>query len=65
MDEKPKSGGDPQTLGKCTECGKVYPVQKTADNEIRPIGTNGGCQCGNTAFEVETAADSGVDAAGE
>lgn len=65
MVEKPKSGGDPQTLGKCTECGSVYPVQQTANGEIRPIGTNGGCQCGNTEFEVEAVDDPEVEVAEE
>ncbi|SFR93566.1 hypothetical protein SAMN05216559_1323 [Halomicrobium zhouii] len=45
------SGGTPQTLGRCSECGSVYPVQTTASGELRPIGTDGGCECGNDDFE--------------
>ena len=52
MGQGPKSGGDPQTFGRCTECGNIYPIQETLDGEIRPIGTDGGCECGNTAFET-------------
>lgn len=65
MVETPKSGGEPQTLGKCTKCGSVYPVQETAAGEIRPIGTNGGCRCGNTDFEVEDTDESEIGTADE
>ena len=50
MDEEPKSGGDPQTFGVCTECGEVYPLQRGSDGEHRPIGTEGECKCGNEEF---------------
>jgi len=33
MCEGEKSGGDPQTLGQCRECGSVYPVQTTSSGE--------------------------------
>jgi len=51
MCEGEKSGGDPQTLGQCRECGSVYPVQTTSSGSLRPIGTGGGCECGNDSFE--------------
>ena len=50
MDDEPTSGGHPKTLGQCTECGGIYPVQETVDGELRPIGTEGGCDCGNATF---------------
>lgn len=49
-DEKPCSGGDPEGLGRCTECGSVYPVQQAGNDRVRPIGTHGACRCGNTEF---------------
>lgn len=49
-----KSGGDPQTLGQCSVCENIYPVQRTADGELRPIGTEGGCECGNDEFVLVT-----------
>lgn len=52
MGREPNSGGDPEGLGKCTACGDVYPVQRTADGELRPIGTGGTCGCGNAEFEA-------------
>ncbi|MCU4798814.1 hypothetical protein OB920_00295 [Halobacteria archaeon HArc-gm2] len=51
MGEGEKSGGDPQTLGRCRKCGSIYPVQSTASGELRPIGTDGVCECGNDSFE--------------
>ena len=53
MDQGPKARGSPDTFGKCTECGNIYPVQEAFDGRVRPIGTEGGCQCGNTEFETE------------
>jgi hypothetical protein len=44
------TGGEPETLGRCTECGEIYPVQRE-DGELRPIGTDGVCECGNDRFE--------------
>jgi len=51
MGEGEHSGGAPQTLGRCNECGNVYPVQTTASGELRAIGTGGDCECGNDSFE--------------
>ncbi len=52
-----------RTVGQCTVCGKVYPIEKTATNEVRPIGTDGTCLCGNSNFTVpsEEAQTSGND----
>lgn len=50
MDESQDTGGKPHQFGQCTECGNVYPVQVTGDDEFRPIGTKGICSCGNDAF---------------
>ena len=51
VEEGPRSGGDPQGRARCTECRKVYPVQRTGDDRLRPIGTGGSCDCGNAEFE--------------
>lgn len=51
-DDDVSSGGKPEALGRCTECGGVYPVQTKADGHLRPIGTGGSCECGNTEFEL-------------
>ena len=48
--EKPESGGEPQTFGQCTECGTVYPAQIAPSGEVRPVGTDGTCHCGNDEF---------------
>lgn len=56
MDRQPVSGGDPHTVGECTDCGSVYPVQRDEDGELRPIGTEGVCDCGNDEFEPITGA---------
>ena len=39
-------------LGECTECGNMYPAQKTEDGDLRPVGTDGTCTCGNEKFEL-------------
>ena len=43
-------GGEPEAIGQCTECGEVYAVQHE-DSDLRPIGTDGVCECGSDAFE--------------
>ena len=43
-------GGQPEAIGQCTECGKVYAVQRE-NSDLRPIGTDGVCECGNDVFE--------------
>lgn len=50
MTENPDTGGEPVTLGRCTECWQVYPAQLSGDG-LRPIGTDGTCNCGNDEFE--------------
>ena len=50
MPGKPDTGGEPEDLAECTECGQVYPVQEMRGGEIRPIGTDGICDCGNGSF---------------
>jgi predicted nucleic acid-binding Zn-ribbon protein len=42
-------GGEPQTVAQCTACGRVYPAQAD-DGRLRPIGTEGTCECGNDEF---------------
>ncbi len=51
MEDGPASGGEPQTFGRCTACGTVYAVQRTKEGNIRPVGTDGSCGCGNEQFE--------------
>lgn len=50
MSEGPQTGGEPQTFGRCADCGEVYPVQRT-ENGLRPVGTGGACTCGCDDFE--------------
>ncbi|NHN46934.1 hypothetical protein G9464_04900 [Halostella sp. JP-L12] len=52
--EDPGSGGEPQTFGQCTECGTIYPVQTVRNGELRPVGTDGTCSCGNDEFASPT-----------
>lgn len=51
MEKEPHSGGDPEALGRCTECGDIYPVQGVTERTVRPIGTGGTCACGKGEFE--------------
>ena len=44
--------GTPQGLGKCTACGKFYPIRNKPDGSLWPIGTGGECRCGGTDFEA-------------
>lgn len=50
MSKSPKSGGTPETFGKCTDCGSIYSVQYGDDGDMRPVGTDGACACGNDEF---------------
>lgn len=51
MDGGPEGGGEPEAIGRCTECGTIFPVQETDDGNLRPVGTDGTCTCGNATFE--------------
>jgi len=44
-------GGEPEAIGQCTECGEVYAAQRE-NGELRPVGTDGVCECGNDVFET-------------
>ncbi|WP_123538230.1 hypothetical protein [Halosimplex salinum] len=44
-------GGEPETLGQCADCGDVYTAQRE-NGDLRPIGTDGRCECGNDTFET-------------
>lgn len=46
------TGGEPEAIAQCTECGEIYPVQETDDSSLRPVGIEGACECGNTTFEA-------------
>jgi hypothetical protein len=48
---EPHSGGDPEGLARCTQCRKIYPIQRSGEGDLRPIGTGGACDCGNATFE--------------
>lgn len=52
LDAPPRSGGEPELVGQCTECDAVYPVQTTVNDTLRPIGTDGTCECGNDEFRA-------------
>ncbi|MFB6077905.1 MAG: hypothetical protein ABEJ80_02860 [Halarchaeum sp.] len=47
----PNSGGQPERVGECTACGRVYPLQVDG-GDLRPIGTDGDCVCGNDTFDA-------------
>lgn len=47
----PDKGGEPEMVGQCTACGHVYPMQWDEKGKLRPIGTDGTCDCGNGEFE--------------
>ena len=42
----------PDTVARCTDCKKIYPVQVDESGAIRPIGMDGECSCGNDSFSV-------------
>jgi len=46
----PTTGGKPQRLGQCTACGEVYPLQIEVEMDLRPIGVDSECSCGNSEF---------------
>jgi len=49
--ETPTTGGEPQKIVKCSDCGEVYPAQTTAEGTLRPVGQKAGrCSCGNSEF---------------
>jgi hypothetical protein len=55
MSEESRSRNGPSELGRCTECGSVYPIRST-EGGWSPVGTDGVCRCGNTEFvPVESA----------
>lgn len=53
MSEKnPDTGGEPETVVTCTDCGRTYPAQRSDPGEFRPIGVRNECECGNDEFEL-------------
>lgn len=50
IEENPSTGGKSQTFGQCTECEAIYLVQTEETDDLRPIGTDGRCACGNDEF---------------
>ena len=50
VQDGPDSGGKPETIARCTACGSTYAAQYE-DGELRPIGTDGTCECGNDTFQ--------------
>ncbi|QLG60845.1 hypothetical protein [Halorarum salinum] len=55
MGEDLQSGGEPEFLGQCSDCGHVYTIQELEDGELRPVGTDGTCTCGNDGFVIHPA----------
>jgi len=51
-ERNPDSGGQPERVGECTACGRVYPLQVDDSGTLRPIGTDGDCVCGNDTFDA-------------
>lgn len=45
-------GGVPQAVGRCTDCGSVYPLRETRSGDVHPIGSSGACKCGNSEFQA-------------
>jgi len=50
MSERRRTGGAPEGLIECTDCGGVYPAQLDGDGGYRPIGVGAECSCGNDEF---------------
>lgn len=46
-----ETGDEVALVGECTECGQVYTLQRGADGDVVPLGTDGKCRCGNDEFE--------------
>ena len=51
------SGEDGKGLGRCTDCGRVFPVTIKPDGSLFPIGMAGGCHCGSTEVSLVSAED--------
>lgn len=51
-----EGGGEPEGFAQCDDCGEIYPAQRGPDG-VRPIGTNGQCQCGSTTFRYTDSTD--------
>jgi hypothetical protein len=43
-----------EALGECTECRTVYPVYEQGGT-WHALGTDGGCRCGNSEFDLLSA----------
>lgn len=56
MGSNEESGTDAIDVGRCTSCGKVCTVMRTADGRLFAAGTDGTCAgCGGAEFTVLTA----------
>jgi hypothetical protein len=47
---EPDTGGTPDGFAECTECGTIFTAHITKEGDLRPIGTDGVCECGNAEF---------------
>lgn len=50
MQNKRNEAVRPESLGRCTECGNVYPVYESNAGTLHAAGTDGSCKCGNDTF---------------
>ena len=50
MVKTPQTGRHPDAVGRCTECGKTYPIRKLSEGTFEVVGTGGCCTCGNDEF---------------
>ncbi len=51
MSDNPRRDTAPSGLGRCTDCGAVYPVCRS-DAGWRAVGTDGTCRCGGDQFTL-------------
>lgn len=47
---EPDTGGTPDGFAECTECGTIFTAHISEEGELRPIGIDGVCECGNAEF---------------
>jgi len=50
MDD-PATGDGPEAFARCSRCEHVHAARRTADGDLRPVGTDGECVCGHDEFE--------------
>lgn len=52
MPAESDTGGRPETIGCCTDCGNVYGLRRRSNGELYSVGNAGECSCGNDEFDA-------------